>query len=120
MSLATSYRFEVNNANKSLQRALRGQRDRVEAEELHADRERGLKRDHEITLKADWNEKLEEVAGRKRLTESFKTIKEEVRLGRKAALAVRQEALRQQLQQERTMFQSELNTAGKTFYFQRI
>ncbi|XP_013411377.1 uncharacterized protein C1orf189 homolog [Lingula anatina] len=120
MSEATSYRFEVNTENKSLQKALQRQQERIKNDELMAAREKTVKLESEVNQRADWDEGLEAASERKRIKHSIESMQGELLLAHKATISVRREALKQQLKKDYEQYQHELNMMGKTFYVQRI
>ncbi|XP_041464426.1 uncharacterized protein C1orf189-like [Lytechinus variegatus] len=119
MSEATSYRFENNIENKSLQRALHRQKERIKYDELMAAREGVVKNELLINQKAEWTEKLEEASAHRRLRTEKAAVKSEIAIAGKTLIAVRRAALRQLLDQEYAQFEEELRAQGNAFYFKR-
>jgi len=121
MSLTTSYRFEANTATnqKSLQRALQPQKERIKYDELMAARESVVKNELELNQKAFWSENLEEASDFRRVKDLAGQLKTETKFANKALVEVRRAALRQRLEREYAAYEQELHAMGKAFYFKR-
>ncbi|XP_033641441.1 uncharacterized protein C1orf189 homolog [Asterias rubens] len=121
MSLSTSYRFEANTATnqKSLQKTLQPQKERIKYDELMATRESVVKDELELNQKALWSENLEEASEFRRVKELAAQLKSEIKFASKGLIEVRRAALRQRLDREYAMYEEELHARGKAFYFKR-
>lgn len=119
MSMSTTLRFELNTGN-NMKDAFLKQQERIQKDEMMAERENIVRLEKNTNLRAEWNENLEKVSWNKRIQNENKKIQDEVRLAAKAAIAVRRKALQQLIQKEIDMYEQELSLLGKTFFKQRI
>ncbi|XP_033750866.1 uncharacterized protein LOC117335054 [Pecten maximus] len=121
MSLATTLRFEMNTSGKSsLKQAFERQKERIQKDEMMADRENVVRLELKTNQRAQWNENLEQSSWKKRIREDDRKISEELRQAHKASIAVRKVALQRQLEQEHDIYEKELYKLGKTFFTQRV
>ncbi|XP_048736268.1 uncharacterized protein LOC125651622 isoform X2 [Ostrea edulis] len=119
MSMSTTLRYELNTGNNMTEAFLK-QQERIQKDEMMADRENIVRLEKNTNLRAEWNENLEKVSWNKRIQNESKRIQDEVRLAAKAAIVVRRKALRELIEKEMEMFEQELSLQGKTFFKQRI
>ncbi|KAL5004595.1 hypothetical protein ScPMuIL_018051 [Solemya velum] len=110
----------MNTEVQGLSKAFLKQQERIRVDEMMADREHQVRLENGNSLRAEWNEALEESSWKKRITEENKLIQEEIRLATKASLSVRRVALQQLLCADQEKYELELHAQGKTFFKQRI
>uniref|UniRef100_A0A8W8HRP4 Uncharacterized protein n=1 Tax=Magallana gigas TaxID=29159 RepID=A0A8W8HRP4_MAGGI len=108
MSMSTTLRFELNTGN-NMKDAFLKQQERIQKDEMMAERENIVRLEKNTNLRAEWNENLEKVSWNKRIQNENKKIQDEVRLAAKAAIAVRRKALQQLIQKEIDMYEQELS-----------
>ena len=120
MSMNTSLRFETAGTNEALIRSMNREKDRVMKDELLAEREKQLKRESDVNLKAEWSEGLEEASYRKRLKHEQSRVKSELSLANKAIVASRRAALRNLFEKEHELYEKELHAMGRAFYVKRV
>lgn len=121
MSLATSLRFELNTGgSKSFKEARLRQQERIQTDEMMADRQNVVRLDKITNQRAGWAANLEKQCWNKSIDGQQKRIQEELLLAAKASLAVRRKALQNLIERDMEMYEQELHLKGKTFFKQRI
>ncbi|XP_056022564.1 uncharacterized protein LOC125651622 isoform X1 [Ostrea edulis] len=85
MSMSTTLRYELNTGNNMTEAFLK-QQERIQKDEMMADRENIVRLEKNTNLRAEWNENLEKVSWNKRIQNESKRIQDEVRLAAKAAI----------------------------------
>ncbi|ESP01223.1 hypothetical protein LOTGIDRAFT_230606 [Lottia gigantea] len=118
MSNEISRRFEGPPQPRSA--AFLMQCERIRKDEETADQAFQIRLDKQVNERALWNEQLEEKCQYKRLRQNMKFIEGELTMAKKASIEIRRVALKQQIDQDKDLYDKELLSQGKTFYKQRI
>lgn len=92
---------------------------RLADEKIQA-QEQGMRNEVKATLRASWNESLEEVSERKILVKKTEEIQREVVLANKALVMVRRAQLKQLLEEEWREYETEFHDLGLAFHRDRL
>lgn len=121
MSLSTSLRYEINTGGtQAFKEARLRQQERIQTDEMMADRQNVVRLEKITNQRAGWNENLEKACWNKSIQNQNKKIQEELKLAAKASLAVRRRSLQNLIEKEMAIYEKELHLQGKTFFKQRI